>query len=112
MSTFTPSGSAGLSPTITIPGSTAPTVSLVLMVLAATEYSIPIPIGTRQFQVKLRDPLSLLQCAYVPGDSGTTFLTVPRGCFYAESELLTTSSLILYFQSPSAGQTLEVLLWT
>jgi hypothetical protein len=108
MSTFT---SAGGQQSLTISGATTPTTVNVSMPLAATEYSYTLPAGCKQFIVKLRQ-LSSLKVAYVSGQSGTTYLEVPRGCFYAESGLTLSTGVTLYFQSPAAGQVLEVQVWT
>lgn len=91
-------------------GSVTPVVSVVSMPLAATEYSFVLPQDCRQFLVKTRSG-AVLQVAYASGQSGTTYMTVPRHCFYAESDIKLTSTVTLYFQSPLASQELEVLTW-
>ena len=91
-------------------GSGTPTVSVVSLATANTEYSFLLPSGCRQFLVKLRGAATL-QVAYSMGDSGTTYFTVPRNCFYAESDLKIETAVTLYFQSPVASQELEILTW-
>lgn len=93
-----------------VAASALPTVQVVTMSLASTEYSIALPANCRQFLVKLRGGAKL-QVAYSPGDSGVTYFTVPRNCFYAESDLKLTSTVTLYIQCPVAAQELEVLTW-
>lgn len=110
MSAFTPSGSGGVPITTTSAGATSPVVAQVAMASAATEYSYVLPAGCRQFQLKLQSGATL-QVAYVAGQSGTNYLTVPRYCFYAESDLLLTGTLTVYFQSPTGSQVLEILTW-
>ena len=90
--------------------STTPQITIVSMPVAATEYSIALPAGCRQFQIKLRSSASL-QVAYVSGQSGISYITVPRHCFYAESDIKLDGTVTLYVQSPIALQELEVLAW-
>ncbi len=78
------------------------------MVLASTEYTFDLPVGTRQFLIKLRDT-AVVQFGYV---SGSPYIEIPRGCFLAESDLLLTATTTIYFQSPSANQVAEILVWT
>lgn len=111
MSAFTPAGSGGAPSTTTIVGATNPTIAHVTMPVSGTEYSYTVPTGAKQFLVKLQS-LAVLQLAYVSGQSGTTYITVPRGCFYAESDLTLTAPVTLYFQANTATQVLEVVFWT
>lgn len=107
MSVFTSfAGQISTDPT----GSSVPTVTVVSMPLASTEYSVSIPVNCRQFLVKLRSTASL-QITYTAGQSATSYITVPRNCFYAESDLKIAGAVTLYFQSPAASQELEVLTW-
>jgi hypothetical protein len=91
-------------------GATTRTTSMVDMPLAGTEYSFPIPDGTKQYLIKLRFS-GTLQVADQPGASGTNYIEVPSWCFLSE-DFLTTSGLTLYFQSPKPSQVLEVITWT
>lgn len=111
MAAFTPSGSGGIPIQTTSSGATVPTIAQVSMVLSGTEYSYAIPTTARQFLIKLR-ALAVLQLAYSPGDSGTTYITIPRGCFLSESDLLLAAPVTLYFQSSTAAQVAEILYWT
>lgn len=109
MSVFSPSGSAGASTTIVIPGAESPTVANVDMPSATTEYSYLLPDGTKQFLIRTRSGASF-QVAYVSGQTGSNYLTISRGSFYSESEL-TTNNLTVYFQSQEANQTAEIVSW-
>lgn len=111
MSTFTPAGSGGAVQTVSIEAATNPAIQAVALTLASTEYSVVIPVDAKQYLLRLKSN-STLQVAYSAGQSGTTFITVPRNCFYAESDLNLTSAVTVYFQSPDASQTVEVLYWT
>lgn len=112
MSVFTSFGtSSGGGPiTVNIQGATTPAISQVLMPTANTEYSFTFPADCKQFQVKLQSDATL-KVAYVLGDSGSLFLTVPRYCFYAESNLTLPGTVTLYFQCTQPSQVLEVLTW-
>ena len=90
--------------------STAPQIAILAMPIAATEYSIALPAGCRQFQIKLRSS-AVLKLAYTSGQSGITYITIPRHCFYAESDIKLDGTVTLYVQSPIALQELEVLAW-
>jgi hypothetical protein len=112
MSAFTPTGGGGGLPLVTTAaGATNPAVSNVSMTLANTEYTVVIPSGVRQYMLLLRDSPAKLQVSYAAGMSGTTYITVPRYCYYAESDLLLAAPVNLYIRSPSPGQVLEVLTW-
>jgi hypothetical protein len=104
---FSPVGSSQIS--VTLSGAANPTVTNVALV-ANTETSISLPANTKQYLLKLRDATAPLQVAFISGQSSTTYLTVPRGTFYADSGLQT--SVTIYCQTPASGQTLELLTWT
>lgn len=110
MSAITPSGSGGANSTTTVVGATNPLVVNVAMPTAATEYSWTVPDGAKQFLIKGRI-LDEIQFSYMAGQSGTLYITIPRGCHYEESDVSTTSKT-LYLQSAQGGQVLEVLVWT
>ena len=86
-----------------------PTISNTTMTSANTEYSYAFPAGTRAFRIKLRDLNALLKIAFVSGQSGSTYITVPYGD-YLEMRAKVGGSTI-YFQSPAAAQTAEIKTW-
>jgi hypothetical protein len=108
VSIFSPAGSSQV--TAVVSGATNPTVTNISLT-ASTEVGLALPASCRQFLIKLRGANASLQVAYAAGTSGTTFLTVPPGNFYADSAL-STSSVTLYVQTPQAAQTVELLTWT
>lgn len=111
MALFGPVGSSQVSVgSVTVTGKATPTVANVAMASAATEYSYALPAGCKAFYLKLRDPMADLQLTYTALGSGTTYISVPRGTWYANEEL-TASSITLYFQSPSALQVAEIEVW-
>lgn len=112
MSQFTPTGGSGGLPLVTTAsGATNPLLDNVVMTTAGFEYSYVLPTGCRQYIIKLRDT-ARLQLSYVVGQSGTNYITVPRGCFLSEDDLLTTSTITIYFQSDVAAQVAEIISWT
>lgn len=112
MSQFTPAGSGGLTPSINILGASTPTIVQIPLASAGTEYSYVLPSGCRQFLIKLQGD-GRLRLAYVAlGTSGTSYLEVPRYCFFSESDIQLNTSLTLYMQSSVAAQTAELLYWT
>lgn len=109
MSAFTPAGSAGVPQApVTLEASTSPVSAQVLLLLVSTEYPVILPIGTKQYLVKLSD-MNDLRVAYISGQPGTS---VPRGCFFAEGGLSLTSPVTLYLTSTSPNQTAELVVWT
>ena len=90
--------------------SSTPTIINLAMPLAATEYSVTIPAGTRQFLIRTRSGIKL-NLAYILGNSGTTYIEVPRNCFYAESDVSLQAAQDLYIQTAAASQVLEILIW-
>lgn len=110
MSAFTPAGSGGVPITADIPGIISPTVANVSIPLAGTEQSYTFPLDTKQFLLQLRGVGSRLQFSYVAGTSGTTYVTLYSGAFYAEKDI-DNASLTIYFQASQASQTLEILSW-
>jgi hypothetical protein len=93
-----------------VEAATVPTLANVAMASAATEYSYILPIGTLKYFIKLRGS-ARLQLAFTLGGSSTTYLTISPGCFYSDSGLNLTSTVTIFFQSPSAGQLAEIVTW-
>ena len=87
-----------------------PTITNTTLTSAATEYSYTFPAGTYKFEIRLRSGSSLLQIAFVSGASGTTYITIPYGASYAETDAKVGGSVI-YFQSPDAAQVAEIKIW-
>lgn len=111
MSVFAPSGPAPLS-TVSIQGAQSPTITNTTLILAATEYTITVPALAKGFLLKTRAGASL-QLAYLAGNSATTYITVPRYCWYGETEIsVGVGGLNIYVQSPTAGEVVELLYWS
>jgi len=50
-----------------------------------------------------------LKLTHVSGESGTKYLTIPPRAVYTDSNSL--ENITLYFQSPTAGEIVEVVTW-
>ncbi|MEE9117850.1 MAG: hypothetical protein V3U02_04545 [Calditrichia bacterium] len=102
-------------PTKITGGGSTPTTANVAMPSADTEYSYTLPVGTKQYEIQLRDANSmklLVGDVDDAGDSGTTFITVPSDSMHYEQGIDTHAGVILYFQSPAASQIAEIVTWT
>lgn len=109
MSTFTTGG--GISSNTSVEtGATNPLV-INIVLTANVESSYALPANTRQYVGKLRSGTSIMHLSFVSGTSNTIYWTVGKGNYFADSGTLVTG-LSLYFQTPDAGQTLELLVWT
>jgi hypothetical protein len=106
VSTFT---SAGGQQSVTLTGATTPTVANVAMTTAGTEYSYSLPSGTKKFLIKLRGG-SEFKVAYSATTSGTIYISVAKYNWYGESDM-DLSGLTIYFQSPTASETAEIISW-
>lgn len=87
-----------------------PTIANVSMTSAATEYSYTFPADTKKFEIRIRSGSSLLQIAFISGQSGSTYITIPYGASYSENDAKVGGATI-YFQSPDATQVAEIKTW-
>lgn len=82
------------------------------MTSADTEYSQPLPAGTKKFTIKLQDDTAF-RLAFVTGKVGTPtapYMTIGDGFGYSEQAVNLTSTT-LYFASDVAGKTAEIIAW-
>jgi len=86
-----------------------PTIENTAMTDANTEYSYAFPSGTTRFTIKLRNVGYPLKLAMVASGSGTTYINIANGQTYREKNI--KGSITLYFQSPRAAMTAEILSW-
>jgi hypothetical protein len=89
-----------------------PKVINLTMTNANTEYSVVLK-NVRSFTVKNRSANDV-KIAFSPGESGTTYFTLPSGSSYSENyikEGLTNGNLTLYVQCAAAGNVLEIIYW-
>lgn len=78
--------------------------------LAATEYTINVPTGSKQFILQARGQTTL-QIATTSGQSGTVYFTVHPYSFYAIDSVVGTIPTVLYVQSTKPSQIVEILYW-
>lgn len=90
-------------------GLSKPTVANVSVTSANTEYSYQFPAGTKAFRIKLENLNALLKVSFKEGESGSTYITIPYGDFLAMKAKVGGSTI--YFQSPSASQTAQIMTW-
>jgi len=78
-----------------------------------TEYSQALPEGTRKVKIKMRELTAPLKFAWVTGESGTNYITIPYGATYP-MEGIKLSGKTLYFQTEktSTPYTVEIEAWT
>lgn len=107
MSVFSTSGGPQ---SVVVIGASSPTVVNISMPLAGTEYSYVVPASAKQFLIQTRDGAPL-QLSYSVGTSATNYISIPRWCFYCDSDL-SAAGVTLYFQSTKASQIAEIVVWT
>lgn len=98
-----PNISIAAADTLTIFNLSAPT--------ANTEVSQSLPSGTKQITIKVRDGTAKAQFSFVSGESGTKYITIPRGASYHIFDLNLTGES-LYIQTNQASQTVEIIVAT
>ena len=87
-----------------------PTIVNIPISLANTEQSFSFPANTRKFLLRIRDGDGKIKIAFVPGQSGTTYLTIGAGSYYSEDVNISGKSL--YFQLTKPNKIIELLYWT
>lgn len=92
-------------------GAAHPYILNVPMPLASTEYTVTLPQGAKRFILRLRNA-SRCHMAYSVGQTFTNFITLNAGVAYSESDLNLSGALLIYLQSPKAGETAEIVYWT
>lgn len=88
---------------------TTATIFNVLAATAGTEYSQALPANTKGFIIRSRNR-SNLQLAYTSGQTGITYLTIPAGASYEDSNLYTAQTI--YFQASKNAETIEIIAYT
>jgi hypothetical protein len=96
---------AASEPTLQVPSITNTTLAV-----AGTEYTLPLPAGTKSFLLRSRG-YSRLRIGYGINSTNTAWMEVSPGCSYRENGLGGTTTNI-YVQSNSAGEVVELLSWT
>lgn len=75
--------------------------------MANTEVSHTLSANLKQIIIKLRG-IADLKFSFTATESGTKFITIPKGATLSLIELNFASETV-YFQSPKASQTVEIL---
>ena len=76
---------------------------------ANTETSQALTANTKQFTIRARTRADL-KIAFTATESGTNFITIPKGTSYTVSGIDFTGTI--YLQSPSTSIPVEILEWT
>lgn len=91
-------------------GVTSPTIANIAVGVPNFEISYALPADTKKFLIKARGN-SKLHLSFLLGGSGVTYLTIPMGGVFSETDI-GTPLLTLYFQSSKAPEVVEVLSWS
>lgn len=92
----------------TLKEAVAPIIYNVVAATAGTEYSQAVT-EAKKMTIQVRDPSTDLQLAFVSGDTGTTFIKVPRGCTFSQEGLNFNGTI--YFQTSKDAKVVEILIW-
>lgn len=85
------------------------TIFNIILPSANTEYTQALPPDTKAFILKARG-LAPMNLAYTSGDTGALYVSVPAGTTYEDIHFYASQSL--YFQSSTAGVTLELVAYS
>jgi len=85
---------------------TTPTMFNLTIALADTEQSQLLPANTKEFIIRTRG-LGSLKLAFIAAESGSKFVTIPGRANLTVTQLF--SSQTIFFQSPVAGEIIELL---
>jgi len=96
---------------IIISGIDTPALTNIAIPTANTEQSFSIAATTKKIQMRVRGR-GRLRYTFTSGTSGTNFFTVSKGAQERIDNLDLSSGVTVYFQSDTAGETLEVLQWS
>jgi len=72
------------------------------------EYEITLPTYYKKILVQARQ-YTTIKFSFTKGESGTEYITVKPGTAYWEDNIRAVENL--YVQSPTAGTTVEVIVW-
>lgn len=101
----------GGSISVTVNGVSTPAITNISIPAAATEQSHVFPASTIKARVRVRGK-GKLQYSYSVGTTGTTYMTLPKGAVLPLDDLDLSGTLTFYFQSDTAGETLEITSWS
>lgn len=84
--------------------------NLISPVIAGDEFSQLLPVGTKQIMIRCRG-IAKIQFTYTSGETGTKFITIPKGASYCASNIDLALST-LYMEVNKASQVIEVEVWS
>lgn len=85
---------------------TTPTIFNITIAAADTEQSQALPANTKRLLIKTRGN-TLLKLAYNATESGTKYVTIPKQGVFTDNSFYTSQTI--YFQSPQAGDVVEII---
>jgi len=88
---------------------TIPTIYNLNIILADTEYQQALPANTKTFILRSRNKAQL-KLAYVLGGTNTTYLTIPVGSSFEDSQFYTGQTI--YVQSTKPGDIIEIVAYS
>lgn len=92
---------------VVISGATTEKISNLNIISANNEQSFALSANLKKIIIRLRE-FADLKISFVATESGTKYLTIPRGCTLVLDEISFTGK-ILYYQSALANATVEIL---
>lgn len=96
---------------ITVDSPDTPKITNITIPVANTEQSHIFAANTKRILMRLRG-IGKLQYSFTSGQSGTSFITMKKGNSEEFNALDLSVATTIYFQSPKAGETLEILEWS
>jgi hypothetical protein len=76
---------------------------------ANTEQSLTLPASIKGYLIRSRALAGEIKLSHVLNESGTKYIRIPKGAAYTDNHCY--ENLILYFQSPTSGLVVEVVIW-
>lgn len=80
-----------------------------IITTADTEQSLVLPALICGYFIRTRGK-SILKLSHTLGESGTLYQEIPMNSAYTDSHSF--ANLTLYFQSPNAGEVVEIITWS
>jgi hypothetical protein len=105
------SSSGGSSPVAgTAANVITPTLGVATIAVANVEQSSALPVGTKWFSI-INHSVPVLKVAYSVGQSGILWREIPRGCSTTHPAIDSSATVVIYFQSSTAGGRIEFESW-
>jgi hypothetical protein len=79
---------------------------------ANTQYSQALPVGTTKILLRARGN-GVLKVTYTTGETASKYFSVKQGEVYSDDQVfLESGASTVYFETPTAGEVVELLAWT